>query len=432
MTGSQPVRKREVVAWALFDFANSGYTTVVLTAIFNAYFVAVIAGEMVNDGDTATLLWTFTTSISYLLVLLSSPVIGAIADYSANKKRFLIITALACIGFTLLLASAGEGDVVLAVIGVIVATYMFAAGESLIAAFLPELVPAREMGRISGYGWAVGYIGGLLVLGLCLIYIEWAKARGLAASHYVSVSLVITAACFALGALPAFLWLQERAQAGEKLTLAGYVRTGFERLGKTIKHVRHYQDLFRFLLILSIFYCGIYIVVTLAAIYAQQVMGFDTVDNIKLILVVNITAAVGAFAFGHIQDRIGSIRTLAITLLLWIVALVIAYNTHDRTEFWIAANLIGLAMGSSQSAGRALVGQFSPPSHSAEFFGLWALATKLAAVVGPLSYGAVTYITGDHRQAILVTTLFFVAGLVLLVTVNEKRGQEAAAKVFDQ
>lgn len=431
MTTSQPVHKREIIAWALFDFANSGYTTVVLTAVFNAYFVSVIAGQLVNDGDTATLLWTITTSISYLLVLLSSPVIGAIADYSANKKRFLIITSLACIGFTVLLATAGEGDVVLAVIGVIIATYMFAAGESLIAAFLPELVPAREMGRISGYGWAVGYIGGLMALGLCLLYIEWAKTMGLGATHYVSVSLLITAACFALGALPSFIWLRERAQPGKKLAVADYVQTGFSRLGRTLRHVRHYKDLFRFLLILSVFYCGIYIVVTLAAIYAQEVMGFDTVDNIKLILVVNLTAAVGAFFFGHIQDRIGSIRTLAITLLLWITALVIAYYTSDRTQFWIAANLIGLAMGSSQSAGRALVGQFSPPSHAAEFFGLWALATKLAAVVGPLSYGAVTYITGDHRQAILATTLFFVAGLLLLVTVDEKRGCEAAGTVFD-
>jgi UMF1 family MFS transporter len=428
----QPVRTREIVAWAMFDFANSGYTTVVLTAIFNAYFVSVIAGQLVDNGDAATLLWTITTSIANLLVLISAPILGAIADYGAPQKRFLIITALACIGFTLLLATAGEGDVVLAVVGVIMATYMFAAGESLIAAFLPELVPANKMGRISGYGWAVGYIGGLLVLGLCLFYIEWAKTKGMSVNHYVSVSLLITAFCFAIGALPAFLWLHERAQGGVRLGLAGYVRAGFSRLAHTMQHVRHYKDLFRFLLILAVIYCGIYIVVTLAAIYAQQVMGFDTVDNIRLILVVNITAAIGALIFGYIQDLIGSIRTLAITLLLWITALVIAFYTSDRTEFWVAANLIGLAMGSSQSAGRALVGQFSPPTHSAEFFGLWALATKLAAVIGPLSYGTVTYITGDHRQAILVTTLFFIAGLLMLTGINETRGREAAKIVFDR
>ena len=432
MANSQPVRTREIVAWAMFDFANSGYTTVVLTAIFNAYFVSVVASQLVDNGDAATLLWTITTSTAYLLVLLSAPIIGAIADYGAHKKRFLIITALACIGFTVLLATAGEGEIALAVIGVIMATYMFAAGESLIAAFLPELVPANQMGRISGYGWAVGYVGGLLVLGLCLFYIEWAKARGLSVNHYVSVSLLITAACFAIGALPAFLWLRERAQAGVSLGVKDYVRTGFSRLAHTIQHVRHYKDLFRFLVILAVIYCGIYIVVTLAAIYAQQVMGFDTVDNIRLILVVNITAAIGAFTFGYIQDRIGSIFTLAITLLLWITALVIAFYTNERAEFWIAANLIGLAMGSSQSAGRALVGQFSPPSHAAEFFGLWSLATKLAAVIGPLSYGAVTYITGDHRQAILVTTVFFVIGLIMLAGINEVRGREAAKMVFDR
>ncbi|MDH5632880.1 MAG: MFS transporter [Gammaproteobacteria bacterium] len=430
MNGYEPVRRREIVAWAMFDFANSGFTTVVLTAIFNAYFVSVIAGQIVSNGNAATLLWTITTSIAYLMVLASAPVIGAIADYGAHKKRFLVITSLACIGFTVLLATAREGDIALAVFGVIMATFMFAAGESLISAFLPELVPPEKMGRISGYGWAVGYLGGLLVLALCLVYIESAKLRGLGANHYVSVSLMITAASFLVGALPSYLWLRERAQAGPPLALSAYVRTGFFRLGQTMKHVRHYRDLFRFLIILAIFYCGIYIVVTLAAVYAQQVMGFDTVDNIKLILVVNITAAVGAFAFGHIQDRLGSIQTLALTLLLWIAALVIAYYTHDRVTFWIAANIIGVAMGSSQSAGRALVGQFSPASHSAEFFGLWSMATKLAAVVGPLSYGAVTYITGDHRQAILVTTGFFVAGLLLLFTIDEQRGRQAATKTF--
>ncbi|HEU5338654.1 MAG TPA: MFS transporter, partial [Sulfuricaulis sp.] len=178
---------------------------------------------------------------------------------------------------------------------------------------------------------------------------------------------------------------------------------------------------------LAVYYCGINAVVVLAAIYAQEIMGFSMQENIILILVVNITAAVGAFLFGLVQDRLGSVRTLGATLVIWITALVLAYFIETRAGFWVVANLVGLALGSSQSAGRALVGQFSPAARSAEFFGLWGLAGKLAAVIGPLVYGLVTYLThGNHRQALLATSGFFVAGLLLLATVDERRGRAAA------
>jgi UMF1 family MFS transporter len=156
-------------------------------------------------------------------------------------------------------------------------------------------------------------------------------------------------------------------------------------------------------------------------------MGFTTNDNIILILVVNITAAIGAFVFGLVEDRIGSKNTLIVTLLIWSAATTMAFFVEQRFWFWAVANLVGIAMGSSQSAGRAIVGLFSPPQRSGEFFGLWGLATKLAAIIGPVSYGIITHLThGQHRLALLSTTLFFVAGLLLLTTVNEKRGREAA------
>ena len=181
------------------------------------------------------------------------------------------------------------------------------------------------------------------------------------------------------------------------------------------------------LVTLAVYYCGINTVVVLAAVYAQQAMGFDTRETILLILVVNVTAAAGAFLFGQFQDRLGSVRTLALTLLVWIAALVLAYVTESRASFWVVANLVGLALGSSQSAGRALVGQFSPPERAAEFFGLWGLAGKLAAIVGPVTYGVIAWASrGDHRLALLSTGAFFVAGLVLLLTVNESRGRAAA------
>lgn len=417
--------KKEIFSWAMYDFANSGYTTVVLTAVFNAYFVGVVAAGLENGQ--ATLLWTLTVATASLLVLLSAPYIGAMADLRASKKKFLLITTAGCVIGTSLLGWVGAGDIILAMVLVIFSAYMFALGEGLIAAFLPEIAPQNEMGRISGLGWTVGYLGGLLVLGLCLAYVTWAQLRGVEAEQYIPITMWITAIIFALASLPTFLWLRERATPSIDKTKRADFISGFTRLANTLKNAHQYRDLFRFLISLAIFYCGIHTVIVIAAIYAQEVMGFTTQDSIMLILIVNITAAIGAFVFGYVQDFLGSVRTLAITLLLWIVALVVAYFTESRAYFWLVANLIGIALGSSQSAGRALVGQFSPPGQSAEFFGLWGFATRVAAIIGPLSYGFTTYITdGNHKQALLSTTLFFIVGMAVLFTVNEQRGKEVA------
>ncbi len=411
----------------MYDFANSGYTTVVLTAVFNAYFVGVVAGNGADRSGAATLLWTVAMAITNLLVLASAPVLGAIADHGAHKKRFLALTTVGCVLFTAALGFVGRGDVALGMTLVILATLMFASGENFIAAFLPEIASQEDMGRISGYGWSLGYLGGLLVLGMCLVYIQWAQSHGASAEQYVPVTMWITAAMFALAALPTFIWLRERAVPQRLAAHENYIRIGFARVRHTFAHARHYRDLFRFLVTLAVYYCGINAVIVLAAIYAQEVMGFSMQENIMLILVVNVTAAAGAMAFGLVQDRLGSVLTLAITLVIWIVALVLAYFVQSRAGFWVVANLVGISLGSSQSAGRALVGQFSPPERSAEFFGLWGLAGKLAAVVGPLVYGLVTYVShGNHRQALLSTCGFFIAGLLMLLTVNERRGRAAA------
>jgi MFS transporter, UMF1 family len=411
----------------MYDFANSGYTTVVLTAVFNAYFVGVVAGDGADKSGAATLLWTVAMAITNILVLASAPVLGAIADHGAHKKRFLALTTVGCVLFTALLGFVGRGDVALAMTLVILSSLMFASGENFIAAFLPEIAEQKDMGRISGYGWSLGYLGGLLVLGLCLMYIQWAQSRGETAVQYVPVTMWITAVMFALAALPTFLWLRERARPQPLAPGDNYFRIGFARVRHTLSHARHYRDLFKFLITLAVYYCGINTVIVLAAIYAQEVMGFSMQENIMLILVVNVTAAIGAFGFGLVQDRLGSVRTLAITLIVWVLALVIAYFTETRAAFWVVANLVGISLGSSQSAGRALVGQFSPPERAAEFFGLWGLAGKLAAVIGPLVYGLVTFLShGNHRLALLSTCVFFITGLLMLFTIDERRGRAAA------
>jgi MFS transporter, UMF1 family len=361
-------------------------------------------------------------------VLLSAPVLGAIADHYAAKKRFLLVTSIGCILGTALLALTGPGDVGLAMTLVVLSNLTFATGENLIAAFLPEISDQDGMGRVSAYGWAVGYLGGLTVLGVCLIYVSWAQRNGFDAAQYVPVTMLIVAGTFALAATPTLLWLKERAVSVPRSLGEHSLTIGFQRLRRTLADSTRFRDLFRFLMALTVYYCGINTVVVLAAVYAQEVMGFRTNDTIVLVMVVNVTAAVGAFLFGRVQDRLGSLPTLAITLLIWIGASSLAFWTESRVGFWVVANLVGIALGSSQASGRALVGQLAPPGRAAEFFGLWGLAGKLAAIVGPLSYGLITYLTaGNQRLAILSTVLFFVAGLMLLATVNESRGRTAAA-----
>lgn len=413
------VRRREVWAWAMYDFANSGYTTVVITAVFSAYFVAVVAG----NAPWATFVWTLALSLSYALIMLTAPLIGAWADAHASKKKLLWLTTLGCVGFTAALYFAAPGALVLAIIALVLSNYFFGNGENLIAAFLPELARPRALGRISGWGWALGYVGGLVSLGASLAYINWAQAHGQGAADFVPVAMLITAAIFALASLPTLLMLRERA-----IPQPNHIpRSAWRQVRHTLGHLSQLPDLRRFLICTVLYQAGIQAVITLAAIYASQVFHFDTQRTILLVLVVNITAATGAFAFGYVQDRIGHVRAIALTLAGWIVMVLLAWAAPDERMFWLAANLAGLCMGASQSAGRAMVGLLAPPAHQAEFFGLWGLAVKCASIIGPLTYGIASWLTaGDHRQALLITGAWFVAGLWMLRGIRADRGRRAA------
>jgi len=408
------VKVREVWAWSMYDFANSAYTTVVITAVFSAYFVAGVAG----NAPWATFAWTAALSVSYAAILVTGPLIGAWADAHAAKKPLLLVTTAGCVVFTALLYFAQPGAVALALALLILSNYFFGAGENLIAAFLPELADSRAMGRVSGWGWSFGYLGGLAALGICLFYLLNAKAPP---SETVPVTMLITAAFFVLAALPTFLFLRERAVPQPR------VGNPWARVKQTLRHSREYIDLRRFLVCILFYQAGITAVVSLAAIYAEQAMKFTTQQTITLILVVNITAALGAFGFGYLQDAVGHVRAVAITLVGWIVMVVLAGLSESAASFWLAANLAGLCMGSAQAAGRAVVGYLAPPARLAEFFGLWGLAVKAASIFGPLTYGAVTLLfPGNHRLGIFVTGIYFVIGLVLLRGIDVQRGRAAA------
>jgi len=405
----------------MYDFANSGYTTVVITAVFNAYFVSVVAG----NAPWATFAWTAALAVSYALIMLTAPVVGAYADVHGSKKRLLLFTTVGCVVFTAGLALVGRGELALGIAMVILSNFFFGSGENLIAAFLPEIARGEAMGRVSGWGWSLGYCGGLTALGLCLVYVTHAQAQGATADEFVPVTMLITAALFAIASLPTFIFLKERAQP--VVGAADIMRSAFGRLADTLGHARRHADLWRFLVCVVFYQAGIQTVVALAAVYAQEVMKFTTRDTLILILVVNVTAAAGAFAFGHVQDRIGHVKTLVITLIGWLIAVVLAWMAESATMFWVVANLVGVCMGSSQSAGRALVGYLSPPAHTAEFFGLWGLTVKLSAILGPVTYGLVTWITlGNHRFAMLVTGAFFVIGMAILASLDVARGRRAA------
>ncbi len=420
------VRKREVFGWAMYDFANSGYTTVVLTAVFAAYFVGAVAG----GAEWATFAWTLALGISNAIVMFSMPVLGAWADRRGAKKRLLMFSTVGCVLGTAALAAVGPGAVLLSMVLVAISNVFFAWGESLAAAFLPELARPDAMGKVSGWGWSFGSLGGMLALGLSLAYVLWAQSQGQQAADFVPVTMGITAVLFAGAALVTFSLLRERAvvPVAEASPTTGW-RDALQQLRSTFERARDHRD-FMWLLGCAVAYQGgVAVTIALAAIYAEQVIGFVQQETMVLIFVLNIAAAVGAFAFGYGQDRLGHKLALAITLLGWVATCVIAALTTTKGGFWYAAAIAGVCMGSSQSAGRAMAGLLAPPAQLAEFYGLWTFATRLASILGPLSYGAITWVTGgNQRVAIAATAVLFLLGLLLLWPVDMARGRERALR----
>ncbi|NWG87645.1 MAG: MFS transporter [Hydrogenophilaceae bacterium] len=407
----------------MYDFANSGYTTVVITAVYNAFFVAVIAA----NAAWASFAWSAALAVSYAGIMVTGPLLGAYADRHGAKKKLLLLSTVGCVVGTVLLAWPAPGEVVFAMVLIALSNFFFGTGENLIAAFLPELARGRAMGRVSGWGWGVGYFGGLLVLALALAHVSQVQAAGGSAQDFVPGVMFLTAGLFALCALPTFLFLRERALP--QAQAAGFARDAFRRVADSLGHARQHRDLFRFLICIVFYQAGIQAVIALAAIYAQQAMHFDTKQTIQLILVVNVTAAIGALGFGYVQDRIGHKRAIGFTLVGWLFMVALAYTATEPGRFWLAANVAGLCLGASQSAGRAFVGYLSPADRRAEFFGLWGLAVKLSSILGPMTYGAAVWASGgNHRLAMLFTGVYFLAGLVLLLGIDVQRGRRAALR----
>ncbi|MFO7858171.1 MAG: MFS transporter, partial [Ectothiorhodospiraceae bacterium] len=373
--------RREILGWAMFDFANQAYTLLIITVVFSELFTTVIAGDAGDNYRLGNLLWSLALSASYLLVVLTGPVCGAVMDHAANRKHFLFASYLVTVVATALLFFVEPGDIVPAVILIIISNFAYATGENIIAAFLPGLGPSRALGRISGLGWALGYVGGLCAAAFTLAVLGEATAANYERIRWVGP---FAAVFFLLAALPTFLWLRERGEPQALPAGVGYVAAGVGRIRRTLRDVAQFRDLAVFLVSVLFSMAGIYIVISFAFPYGAQVIGWDSGVRTAMFIVVQITAAVGALGFGVLQDRLGAKATYMGTLALWVLAILAIWATPAVTDwinqlagvawqaqhvFLVAGCLAGISLGSSQSASRTLVGLFAPEAKAAEFFG---------------------------------------------------------------
>jgi UMF1 family MFS transporter len=419
MTTPPRAPAREIFGWAMFDFANSSYTTIIVSFFFSNVFIQLIAA-----GPDADLWWGRATGLANLVVFLLSPLVGAIADESGRKKGFLFATYALCVGATAALWLVQPGEILPAIVLFVVSNIAFSFGENFAGAFLPEISTPANVGRVSGFGWGLGYLGGLLSLALVFPLVR----GGITLDNYENLRLVwpVTAAFFLVAALPTFLILRERAPRRRE-PFGYYLRNGFGRLGQTVHAARTFRELVRFLAVFFVFSIGLTAIIAFFGVYAVTTLHFTPVEMVLLGALLQVPSALGAVTFGLLQDRLGARRTLQAALLLWIAVSATTALVDEKRTFWFVAMAAGLGIGSLQAASRALVGLFSPVDKSGEFFGLWGLAGKGAYALGPLLFGWISSASGSQRTAALVNGAFFVAGLLGMFLIDERRGREAAA-----
>lgn len=415
-------RRREIFAWALYDFANSAFATSIVAVVFATYFTrSVVPSEgfaLLGRSWSGAALWNFAGAVSMGLVCVCAPFIGAISDYTAAKKRLLAAYWLVGCLATGLLYFVRPGMVAFGTSLFIVANMGYAGGNALYNAFLPELGAPEKLARISSFGWGLGYAGG----GLCLLV-----NVGTLRSWGVGASFGVVAAWWFLFSLPLFFVLRERAApkpvpAGRSLGGAG-----FADVLRTLKNLRRHRELFKFLLAYLLFNEGVETVIFNAAVYGQSVVGMGQKELIGVYLVVQAVALAGALLFGEIAQRIRCKRAILATLFMWLGVLIFAFFAVSRPMYWILGVCVGLVMGGTQALSRGLFGEMTPKEKTAEFFGFFAIGGKFAAALGPLLFGAVTQATGTMRWGILSVGAFFLGGLFLLLRVDEDRGRREAA-----
>jgi len=423
--------RREIWAWYLYDFGNSAYAAVVLLAVYSAYFK-----EQVVGGAEGSRLWGLAVGIAMLVVAVTSPVLGTIADLSGSKKRFLLLfTAMSC-AFTAALFFVQKGNVLTGMLFFILAEVGYRSAQVFYNGLLPEIAKPEEMGRISGTGWAVGSGGGILCLLLILPLIVL-----IGGDLIVRLSLVITAVFFAISAIPIFVLLRERAKTHPLPPGASHLTIGFGRLWDTLRKIRRYREFVKFIVAFLIYNDGILMAMDFAAIMGAVLYGMNQQQLILFMILVQVTSVAGAYVFGFVVDRIGGKRTLVISIVLMIAAVIWMFFNRSPLGFLFIGGLAGFALTGVQSVSRTMVGMFSPEGQSAEFYGLFAVAGRTSSFIGPTVYGIVAaeaalwYMGQGHgarlaeqlgqRVAILSIVVFLVVGLLVLLSVREARVRKA-------
>lgn len=430
--------RRELFGWAMFDFANSSYTTVIITVVFCIIFPKIIVGDG-PEYRLGNLLWSTSLSISYLVVLLSAPLLGAIMDYTGSKKKFLFVSYVLTVLATAALFFVGPGDIILGMCLIVLSNIGFSYSESFVSSFLPDLGPPEDLGKISGYAWSLGYFGGLISTAIIIFGLN---AGVYTKENFSNLQLVgpVTGLFFLVAAIPTFFWVKERTIHRPLPGNENYFTIGLKRLKKTFLDVRDYEDLIILLASFFFAYAGLSIVIAFTFIYGDQVVKWSSMTQMLMFVLTQFTAAAGAFFFGIIQDKWRAKQTFMLTLVLWVVAVSLIYGVIDVTAFvnntmgtsikeehmfLVIGSIAGLGLGSTQSACRAMVGLFSPNTKSGEFFGLWSFTGRLSSILGLMSLGLFQVLFG-LQKAILVCSVFFFIAVVIVLFVNEERGKMGA------
>jgi MFS transporter, UMF1 family len=409
--GSPSVSRGRIVAWTFFDFANTAFSVIIVTVIYSRYFTNHVAGGQ-------RWLWGLAVSLSMIFAAALSPPLGAVADFSRNRKRFLLLFTIACVICTALMFFVHEGMILTGLALFVVANIGFEGGLVFYDAFLPGLTSRNSYGRVSGYGFAMGYVGALAVLLIVMFMLPQAADPDY--QFYVRLSFVVAAAFFLVFSLPLFLFVHEPPLEFERPQ--SLLRTGFQRASETFRSLfvrKEHPSIARFLVAFFIYNDGILTIIAFAAIFAEHNLHMSDSAIIAFFAIVQTSAVVGSVFFGIVADKIGPKKTITITLIIWVAIVIGAYFVESIAAFYVVALGAGIAIGSSQSASRSLMALLTPRSREAEFFGFYdGLCGKASAVVGPLVYGILADLTNE-RLAALAIGVFFLVGLVILQKVEE-------------
>ena len=418
--------QRAIWSWALYDFANSPFTTLVVTFVYATYFTQVIA----PDPITGTALWSRAVTITALVVAICSPILGALADRGGYRKLFVLIFTLICVLATAGLYSVLPGQIAAALILVVIANIAYEFGVVFYNAFLPDLVPPERVGRISGYGWGLGYMGGLLALALALVTLIQPETPwfgfGTEAGENIRATNLLVAVWFVVFTLPFLFWVHEDKSM---VSSSGrVVSEAIAQLRTTFVEIRRFKEVVRFLIARFIYNNGLVTVFAFGGIYAAESFGFTLEEVLIFGIVLNVAAGLGALAMGHLDDAIGGKRTIMVSLVGLTAATVLAVLATTKPWLWVAGIVIGIFSGPNQSASRSLMARFVPPESENEFFGFFAFSGKFTAFVGPFLLGLLTQWTGSQRWGVSVVLVMFVIGLLIMIPLDEEEGIARAGR----